>query len=252
MIKLCTLNMTRFRQYISSVGAALALAGSPAWACGDSPPADPGYRDATACQWLELYGEEGLLFQVIRKNRRVGEYRTQFIPTDDGLEVISSMELKIPILWVYDYQYRYTGRELWRDGTLETLSVTVDDNGDSESFSLRRDGERLTGEGPGGAVDLPLPVWATHHYDASITAQSVVFNTLTGRMNQVKVKQAGTEQVATAGNNRLATRYTYEGELHDTDAWYDQQGRWVKLRFKGSDGSTIELHCVRCGGEVSS
>ena len=37
----------------------------------------------------------------------------------------------------------------------------------------------------------------------------------------------------------------YQGHLH-LDAWYDISGRWMGMRFKGRDGSTIEYRCRNC------
>jgi len=53
--------------------------------------------------------------------------------------------------------------------------------------------------------------------------------------------------VETERGDVFATHYVYSGEL-DTEVWYDDEGRWVKMRFKGRDGSTIEYVCRRCQG----
>jgi hypothetical protein len=45
----------------------------------------------------------------------------------------------------------------------------------------------------------------------------------------------------------MATRYAYHGDL-ETEVWYDDFGRWVKMRFAGRDGSTIEYVCTLCQG----
>jgi hypothetical protein len=34
----------------------------------------------------------------------------------------------------------------------------------------------------------------------------------------------------------------------NTEVWYDDLGRWVKMRFNGPDGSAIEYVCRRCQG----
>jgi hypothetical protein len=39
--------------------------------------------------------------------------------------------------------------------------------------------------------------------------------------------------------------YRYSGEL-ELDAWYSEAGRWLGMRFKGRDGSTIEYFCRNC------
>ena len=66
-----------------------------------------------------------------------------------------------------------------------------------------------------------------------------LFNTLTGRANQYQLEKIG-EETLTAGAVKLsATRYRYSGQLN-SDVWYDNRGRWVKLQFTADDGSVIE------------
>jgi hypothetical protein len=42
-----------------------------------------------------------------------------------------------------------------------------------------------------------------------------------------------------------ATHYKYEGEIQN-DVWYDAEGRWVRMKFLGDDGSAIEFRCRKC------
>ena len=60
-------------------------------------------------------------------------------------------------------------------------------------------------------------------------------------------KFAGSETVMTENGPVTATRYRYSGEL-ETEVWYDDAGRWVKLRFKGREGTPIAYKCRRCQG----
>jgi geranylgeranyl diphosphate synthase type II len=55
------------------------------------------------------------------------------------------------------------------------------------------------------------------------------------------------EYVATERGQVPATYYRYTGDLL-AELWYDDDGRWVKMRFKGRDGSMIEYVCRRCQG----
>ena len=49
-----------------------------------------------------------------------------------------------------------------------------------------------------------------------------------------------------------ATRYRYSGELEQTEVWYDDEGRWLRLRFPGGDGLPIDFICRRCGYRTDS
>jgi hypothetical protein len=165
---------------------------------------------------------------------------------------MTEMNLDISVLWLLHYRYQYRGREVWQDGTLQSVTRDVSENGKTSGMSLQRQGDELTGVGPTGPVTVPVGILPTHHYNAAVINHESVLNTLTGKVNQVRVEPLPAEQVKAGDRTRRAVRYRYLGELHDTDAWYDQQGRWVKLQFKGSDGSDIELVCQQCGGEGKS
>lgn len=205
--------------------------------------------DAETRDWTTFYGEQGLQFEVLRNGKQVGEYTTTFGQSGDELIVETEMNLEIPVLWLLRYHYQYRGREVWQDGILKSVTSEVSENGKTTGLILHRQGDQLTGTGPAGPIAVPVGILPTHHYNAEVINHESVLNTLTGKVNRVRVESLAAEQVKTGNGSRLAVRYRYLGELHDTDAWYDQQGRWVKLQFKGSDGSAIELVCQQCGGE---
>ena len=82
---------------------------------------------------------------------------------------------------------------------------------------------------------------------SSPQAASKVLNTLTGKMNNVRIEARGQEYVPTEGGDVKAMRYAYTGEL-ETEVWYDQEDRWVKMRFVGKDGVSIDYVCRKCQG----
>ena len=61
------------------------------------------------------------------------------------------------------------------------------------------------------------------------------------------INSSALENVVTEIGRIPATRFAYSGDLQN-EVWYDDAGRWVKMRFKGRDGSTIEYVCRRCQG----
>ena len=93
------------------------------------------------------------------------------------------------------------------------------------------------------------PIIPTNHWNANVVRQKRVLNTLTGNVNNVTLVAKGREAIATERGDVVATRYAYTGDLVDTEVWYDDAGRWVKLRFMGRDGTPIEYVCRRCQGD---
>ena len=61
----------------------------------------------------------------------------------------------------------------------------------------------------------------------------------------------GEEIVRTDQTIIPSRKYVYNGDIEAT-VWYDQAGRWVKMKFSAKDGSTIEYDCVECGQKGST
>ena len=195
---------------------------------------------------LALYGSE-VAFDVFRDGKKAGSHHVQFHRNGPDLTVNSIFHLSIDFLFFTAFRYTYESEDRWREHRLEGLSVLVDDNGARFAFDAHRDGESLRIDRNGEVQFADLPLYPTNHWNAGVIAQNRVLNTLTGRVNQVAIRSLGRELVETESGPVTSTRYAYSGDL-ETEVWYDDFRRWVKLRFAGRDGSTIEYICRRCQG----
>lgn len=192
------------------------------------------------------YGGE-ILFDVYRNGERVGWHRVQFARDEAALTVQSEFRLRVRILFLTAYRFNYGSTERWRNGRLESLEVSVDDNGARSVLRAGRDGGLLRVSGDAGRYRADPTLMPTTHWNAAVLGRTRVLNTLTGRVNEVSIRAAGREAVETERGPVPATRYIYSGDL-ETEAWYDESGRWVKLRFTADDGSTITYVCRLCQG----
>lgn len=196
---------------------------------------------------LSLYGS-GIDFDVYRHGAKVGHHKVQFDYSDSELLVSSQFFLEIRVLFVSAYRYIYQSESIWRQGELYSLKATVDDDGTVFSVSATRNGKTYRISNPDGAEAARAPVYPTNHWNIGVLEENRVLNTLTGRINNVSIVQKGRENVQTEWGYVMATRYAYTGDF-DTEVWYDDAGRWVKMRFEGKDGSTIDYICRRCQGQ---
>ena len=195
---------------------------------------------------LNLYGEQ-IRFEIRRQGKPVGSHVVSFERAGGAIRSRSAVHLAVDFLYFTAFRYRFESHALWREGLFERIDVDIDDNGKKLRLAAIYDGERTSVSGTAGALTVPAPLQATEHWNAEILTQHQVFNTLTGKINNVAIRPGHTEWVETERGPVAATVYHYSGDLV-IDVWYDERGRWVKMRFKGRDGSLIDYICRQCQG----
>jgi hypothetical protein len=200
---------------------------------------------------IVAYGE-GIVFDVLRNGAPVGSHVVTFDRDGRELLVRSRMRLAVEMLFITVYRLDYLSVARWQVGRMAGLNVTVDDNGTPFSLSAAspEDGKALQVQAGENSYVARQPLYPTNHWNPGVLGQTQVLNTLTGRLNTVRIEKRGRETVPTELGPVTATHFAYTGDLL-TEVWYDDAGRWVKMRFKGADGSNIEYRCRRCQGATA-
>ena len=192
---------------------------------------------------LKLYGTHHE-FLVLRDGLVVGKHTVRFQQKADELIADTQFHIDIKLLGLSLYNYTYESREIWEADKLMKLEVKVDDDGSLKSHSLQYEanGYKLNGK----LLNVPSSsLIPTNHWNPAVINKTNVFNTILGKINSVKILEVGNEPVQTNDGTISATRYQYSGDLK-LDAWYDNKGRWVKLKFLAEDQSVIEYLCSTC------
>ena len=208
---------------------------------------EPVIADTGDVELTRLYGDE-IHFDVYRNGAQVGHHFVKFSNDFGSLEVHSKFEMKIDFLFFNAFHFKYNSEARGVGGALEHLKVHVSDDGQKFQMTAVRHDKSIEVASLNGNYTTPVPVFPTNHWNVSVLNQTRVLNTLTGRMNEVKITARALEVVHTEIGSVQATRYVYSGDL-DNEVWYDQQGRWVKMRFKARDNSVIDYICRRCQGK---
>jgi hypothetical protein len=198
----------------------------------------------------DAWRAEDLSFEIRRDGQPVGEHRVTFTRYGDTVDVQARSEIAVPFLFFTAYRFSYQSRSRWRGGRIEQLDAVTDDNGAVSRVLARRDGGRVTVEGPAGRVETSPDTFVTEHWNSQVLQASTVLNTITGSVNRVDIAPQGAEAIESTSGTRMARRFSYTGDLQVT-VWYDEAGRWVGLRFTARDGSRIDYVCRHCGADAS-
>jgi len=215
----------------------LFLGIAPAFASQDSKVGDLKSVEA-------LYGSE-LSFDLYRNGDLVGYQNVTFSRKNDELAVDIDFKLTIKALFITLYEMTYRSDSLWKNDELVALDAHTDQNGKVTVVKAKAEGGELEVDGPNGKASAPLGIYPTDHWNAGVIDSTCLVNTINGHINHVRLVKQGEDKVETERGPIEATHYKYTGEIQN-DVWYDAEGRWVQMRFKGGDGSTIEFRCRKC------
>ncbi len=219
-------------------------------AIGVAMLAPSGDTLASGADPFSLYGER-IYFDVYRNDKRVGAHEVRFRRDGNQIVADSSFDLSLRILGLFTYTYSYQSSEKWENNQLVALNATIDDNGDISSVRVDKTDGQLQVIGP-TSQEIGVPdLFPTTHWNSNVVGATQIINTITGSINEVTMVDMGRTEVPAGDTLRPATHFAYQGEL-STEVWYDDEGRWVKMRFPGSDGTMIEYRCQVCGHTVAA
>ena len=138
-------------------------------------------------------------FDVVRNDEVVGTHVTTFLNEGTDLIVVSKMNLKIKILGIPIYSFDYNSEEKWSRGVLLNLDVNVKDGADQIKVSASMGKKGLKVISPTGTFWVSGPIITTNHWNSDVLTRDRVLNTLTGRIDQVKLVDRGKESIPATG-----------------------------------------------------
>ncbi len=187
---------------------------------------------------------ETLRFRVYLDQDPIGEHSFQISPGDSGQQVLSRASFDVDILIFNAYRYRHESRELWRDGCLERIRASTDDNGKA----FRVEGERLA-----GALDLDVNgdtqrvsgcVGSFAYWDAGLLKQPRLLNPQTGELVSVRLEPVGSERRLLQGREVSARRYRLRADALDISLWYTEDGDWIALESDTGKGRVLRYERI--------
>lgn len=231
-----------FRQIAVVAATAIVLVNS-------STPSEAGEVDGSCTPIrdpVSLYGGP-VRFDVMRNGSKVGQHRVSFEYQPSGALIVNAdFNLTVTLLGLPVYRYAYESGSRWCADRLVALWARQNDDGDKTEVRADLEDEGMTIMGPQGTLAAEAGLFPTDHWHAGVLSQTRVLNTLSGEVSKVSIRPMQRDLVEAEGHSIPATAYRYTGDI-ETWVWYDDFGRWVKMRFTAKDGSNIEYRCASCG-----
>ncbi len=178
-------------------------------------------------------------FEVLLDDKPIGEHRFDIDISGEQRRVTSQADFEVDFLFITAYRYRHRSNELFRNGCLERLSSTTNDNGTRYEI----DGSLLDGAfrvDRGDDVEqFGSCVKTFAYWDPAILEQRNLLNPQTGELEPVRVQARGSEQVQVNGSEVAATRYELITDELRIDLWYNDSLGWVRLASDTGKGAKL-------------
>ncbi|CAO3423458.1 DUF6134 family protein [Azospirillum endophyticum] len=189
-----------------------------------------GLPDSAAAQGA---GDRTLTYQILMGEDPVGTEQVRIEPQGDRTKVTVTATTRVKVLFI-NFRYDHKREELWKGGTLDSMTATTDDDGTPHKIEMARDDGgyyRLTVDGkaqkaPAGA--LPLTLWTP-----DVLKHRELLSVIDAAPYKVAARRVGAETVEAGGKVQEAAHHRIEGDV-ERDLWYAADGTLLKTRFKRS------------------
>lgn len=194
--------------------------------------------------WSPQEGDE-IRFDVFRQgDKKFGSHIVKFSSGSEGqLVVTSDVDLKAGLGPITLFRYSLDSVETWKEDRLVALEGQTNDDGDKKRVSASVKGDTLDVSGTGYSGQAPLGIIPSSHWNIQQVFSSAILSTENGELLDTSVTKIGPDTIEINGEPVEATHYRLVSDL-TVDLWYDNQNRWVQLRFEAR-GQTIDYRLSR-------
>ncbi len=217
------------RQFLALTGASLTFA---------SLPAGP----ASAARATRRYS-------VLLGRKQVGETSVSLNRSGARVDAEIEVELHLSILGLIRFDYTLSNRESWRDGVLQELESSTDNNGKPEQVSARRTARGLEINGSGYQGMVSGNPATTSYFTTDFLERPTWINTQNGKVMTPSIGRVGAADFATSEGNTPCTRYVIRGGV-DIDLYYDRDFEWMGSSFSVA-GRTARIAMASRGGSLN-
>ncbi len=199
-------------------------------------------------------------YKILRKGKRVGTHSVLITPdpsgNDNKFTVSVDSKIRITVLKVPVFTFRYQATERWDNNRLVSITATTVKNGERKTVSAEMAGNTMNtsitesqdAENPTRQTVEPV-AFASNHWHPAVIDTDRIYNTLSGRVDSVSIETLGIDTLTLEASNgstspqQSALHVRYSGGF-EAESWYADDGRWLQLLFKGTDGSLITYQYI--------
>ena len=183
-----------------------------------------------------LYKDSKLDFIILRDEKEVGWHKVVFEKTNNGFTVNTNAYIKARYLLLLDYIFEYSSTSNWVNNQLNTQEVTIDDDGNKYNIYINKisgDLLEITDEDKNISTVSDANIIPSDHWHPYEVKYNNIINTLNGEVLTTEVTKVDKNTWLVDGKVKYYINY-------------DDQGKWIGLKFNPDEDTLIEYICTNC------
>ena len=192
-------------------------------------------------------------FDVIRKNKVIGNLTSKFIKDDENIVLHSVLDINIKILFFPAYKFFQETKETWRNGEFISIDGFTDFEDDREYKIDGKDEDgvfRVTGMD--GLLELDEKIIPLNYWNKNILDEKELFDTQKGIVRKITVNKLKDEEIKINNSKLLSEKYTLnatknpkdKGPFPEYTLWY-YNDELLKMEFKNPNDKKNTITIIR-------
>jgi hypothetical protein len=185
-----------------------------------------------------------LKFKVFMSGQDIGSLTIAFRRDGETLHTETNINFNVRFAFITVYRYDHHNEEVWRDGLLQSLDATTDDDGDRKEVHVRPDGDLLRIRTTSETYQAPRTALPSNYWNKGLMAAPVGINNQLGEPISLEARLLRSETVTAGGQQVQAQHYRLLGydfaegggrkpkPYLDIDLWYDSANVLVHMAFQ--------------------
>jgi len=179
-------------------------------------------------------------FSVLYKGDKIGTHTVLYSSATGETRIETEIHLLVKVAFFTLLAFGHRSTEIWRDGQLMSLNSETVEHGETllVEGAATPQGFRVVSKG-GPFIASAATLTSNSLWTPAVLEQETVVDAQHGGIIGVSARKFADEQIAIAGRQVLATRYTFITPYLAGSIWYDENNLWVRGEFE-RDGSKIQ------------
>ncbi len=179
-------------------------------------------------------------FDVIRKNKIIGNLNSKFIENGDELILHSVLDIDVKVLFFPAYQFYQETKEKWINGHFVSIEGFTDFEDEREYYILGNDtDEYFIATGMEGEIKLDINILPLNYWNIEMLKEKEVFDTQKGIVRKINVLKMEDEEILINQKKIKANKFIFNATKHPMDKgpfpeytlWYFDN-ELIKMHFK--------------------